>query len=95
MTNEMRTTSPASATPVTPTTSAWGYAASRIGAPRSWLHWAGSLAGITVIELVFTDWSPARAVLSAIGFLFAIELLEFVRRLLSGPPVGETGKDPW
>ncbi|WKW12379.1 hypothetical protein Strain138_001664 [Pseudogemmatithrix spongiicola] len=95
MTGETRNAPAEGATSVMPWTSAWRYAVSRVAAPRSWRYWAGSLVGITLIELVATDWSLPRAILSAVVFVLVMEVLEFVRRFLSGAPVGEAGKEPW
>jgi hypothetical protein len=79
--------------PDMPWVAAWRYAKGRAFSPRTQTYWVGSVVGITVIELVATDWSLGRAVVSAVGFVFAMEAVEFARRFLSGPPVGEAGKN--
>jgi len=76
-----------------PWVAALRHAKARAFAPRTLTYWVGSIVGVTLIQLIGTDWSLGRAGANAVGLVLFLEVLEFARRFLSGPPVGEAGKN--
>ncbi len=93
MTEQRRDVQQGAEPPEMPWVAAWRYAKGRAFSGWTPLFWVTTVAGLAAFDVWVLGWPVLRAVLSSMVFVVVMELVEFARRFLSGPPVGEAGRD--